>query len=331
LCRREIPLSEKTRTEKIYSAFFEQEFPADLTLMVLWLAVAIGVIFLPILNDSILRIILSLPMVLFIPGYCLIAALFPKKGDIDIPERIMLSIGLSIAVGPLIGLGLNFTMWGIRLEPIVLSLTLFSWIMVLVAKYRRAILPPEEQFSLQVNKILPGIQNVFLPRRRKRIDRLLNIVLPAVAIVAIITTAFVIAFPKQGERFSEFYILGENQRASEYPDQLLAGMTYPLYIGVGNQESRTVTYTIETWAELMEFDTVTNTSHLVTMDLIDRLPLVLAHNETQIIPYNLSVKKPGYNRVEFLLFNETIPDLAVTGNDRINASYRQVHLWVTVR
>ncbi len=74
-----IPLSEKTRTEKIYSAFFEQEFPADLTLMVVWLAVTIGVIYLPILNDSILRIILSLPMVLFIPGTVSSLPFFQKK------------------------------------------------------------------------------------------------------------------------------------------------------------------------------------------------------------------------------------------------------------
>ncbi len=160
----------------------------------------------------------------------------------------MLSIGLSIAVGPLIGLGLNFTMWGIRLEPVVLSLTLFSWIMVLVAKYRRAILPPEEQFSLQFKKIpLRDPQCVFTPRGKKDRPAPQCCSPPVVAIVAIITTAFVIVFPKQGERFSEFYILGENQRASEYPDQILAGMTYPLYIGVGNQESRTVHYTIETW------------------------------------------------------------------------------------
>ena len=81
----------------------------------------------------------------------------------------------------------------------------------------------------------------------------------------------------------------------------------------------------------MEFDNVTNTSHLVTMDLMDRLPLVLAQNETRLIPYDLSVSKTGYNRVEFLLFNETVPDKAVTMGDRINASYRDVHLWVTVR
>jgi uncharacterized membrane protein len=171
---------------------------------------------------------------------------------------------------------------------------------------------------------------VLFPPGGKRIGRLLNSVLAIVAIVAIITTAFVIAFPKQGERFSEFYILGENQKASDYPDQVIAGKTYPLYIGVGNQELRTVAYTIETWSLQVEFDNVTNTSHLVTMDLMDRLPLVLAQNETRLTPYDLSVRRTGYNRVEFLLFNESVPAMDVTGSDRINASYRNVHLWVTV-
>ncbi len=50
-----------------------------------------------------------------------------------------------------------------------------------------------------------------------------------------------------------------------------------------------------------------------------------------IIPYNLSLNKTGYNRVEFLLFNETVPGPEVTGSDRINASYRDLHLWVTVK
>jgi hypothetical protein len=32
--------------------------------------------------------------------------------------------------------------------------------------------------------------------------------------------------------------------------------------------------------------------------------------------------------VEFLLFNESVPGFNVTGSDRINASYRNLHLWV---
>ena len=55
------------------------------------------------------------------------------------------------------------------------------------------------------------------------------------------------------------------------------------------------------------------------------------HNETSIIPYNLLVKKTEYNRVEFLLFNETIPGSDIKGSDRIDASYRDLNLWITVR
>jgi hypothetical protein len=70
---------------------------------------------------------------------------------------------------------------------------------------------------------------------------------------------------------------------------------------------------------------------MIAMDPGEGLALTLAHNETRIIPYNLSIKKTGYNRIEFLLFNESVPGLEVTGSDRINASYRDLHLEVTVR
>ena len=324
-------LSEKTRSYKIFSAFFEQEFPLDLTLVVVWLAASIVVIYLPILNETILRIVLTLPVILFIPGYCLIAALFPKEGEIGLIERIMLSIGVSIAVVPLIGLGLNFTPFGIRLDPIVISLIFFTWVMVLVAHYQRAILPAEERFGIPFFAIAGRIRQEFLPPRERGIDRVLSIVLALVIVVVIITTVYVIAAPKEGERFTEFFILGENRTATDYPDLIIVGHNYPMYIGVGNYEYRNIYYTIETWILRTEFDTVTNTTSVMAMDPIDRLSLTLAHNTTTVIPYNLSLKSPGYNRVEFLLFNESVPGPEVSGSDRINASYRDIHLWVDVR
>jgi len=49
----------------------------------------------------IIQTIIGLPLVLFIPGYALSYAFFPKKNDIDVIERIVLSFGLSIAIIPL--------------------------------------------------------------------------------------------------------------------------------------------------------------------------------------------------------------------------------------
>ena len=91
---------------------------------------------------------------LFLPGYAFIAALFSEAGagpdhddsegldgakdehgdsadeysgmrdrGIDGIERVTLSSGLSIAIVPLIVLVLNFTPWGIRLLPILVSVS----------------------------------------------------------------------------------------------------------------------------------------------------------------------------------------------------------------
>jgi uncharacterized membrane protein len=148
---------------------------------------------------------------------------------------------------------------------------------------------------------------------------------------AVLATVYIIVVPKEGERFTEFFILGEGQKAADYPDQINVGQHYPLYIGVGNHEFRNMSYTIETWGMFMEFDNVTNTSRIIVMDPLWRRSLTLAHNETVTIPYNLSVEKSGYNRIEFMLFNESVPGPDVSGSDRINASYRDLHLWITVR
>jgi hypothetical protein len=75
--------------------------------------------------------------VLYLPGYTLIEALYPKKEDLDPLERLALSIGLSLALVPLVGLLLNYTPWGIRLDPIVASLSALAVGLALVAAFRK--------------------------------------------------------------------------------------------------------------------------------------------------------------------------------------------------
>jgi len=325
-----ISLSEKTRIEKIFSVFSSHGFSTDLMLMGIWLLAGITAIYLPFLNTTIIRILLALPIVMFIPGYCLIAALFPNNDDINLIERIVLSFGLSIAVVPLVGLGLNFTPWGIRLDPIVISLTIFTLVMILAAHYRRAQLPSEKRFGMQFSMIPEKFYQEFLRPRENSVDRILNVILILVALIAIITSVCVILFPQDGERYTEFFMLGENMTATGYPDSFTAGLNYPMFIGVGNHENQESNYTIETWLLRTEFDTITNSTLIVAMDPSERLQLTLSSNETKLIPYTLSVRKPGYNRLEVLLFKEKVPDFEVTGMDRINASYRDLHLWMTV-
>ncbi len=75
--------------DTILEAFASTKIPTDIALCYIWIAATLLCIYLPILDDSFLRVLFGIPMVLFIPGYALIAALFPGARDIDSIERIV--------------------------------------------------------------------------------------------------------------------------------------------------------------------------------------------------------------------------------------------------
>ena len=101
-------------------------FPTDLALVIFLTIMCIPFVLIPPLNETPVRIILGLSLVLFLPSYALIATLFPRKDDLDGIERIALSFGLSIAISPLLGLALNYTLFGIRLTPVLIVLMVFT-------------------------------------------------------------------------------------------------------------------------------------------------------------------------------------------------------------
>ncbi|NMB79772.1 MAG: DUF1616 domain-containing protein [Methanomicrobiales archaeon] len=316
----------------IIEAFVKARIPRDLLACELWLLCAILSIYLPFLNESFLRVIFGIPLVLFIPGYALIAALFPAAKDLDGIERVALSFGLSIAVVPLTGLALNYSPWGIRLDPIIICLSILTIGLCLVAQYRRAALVPEDRFEVPFAEMKQAVRDEFFPREEtSRIDRILSLLLLVAIIAAVLTTVYVIVVPKEGEKFTEFFILGEKQKAADYPDRLIIGKNSSLFIGIGNHEYRPISYTVETYLMNMTFDEATNTSTVTAMKRLDRFTVPVAHNQTVIQPYTFVPDSTNYNRLEFLLFNETVLDDQVQGMDRINQSYRDLHLWVSVR
>jgi len=84
-----------------------------------------------------LRWIVGSIFVLFLPGYVTVQALFPEGQELDKIERFALTIGLSLAITPLIGLLLNYTPWGIRLDPIVVALSLFTLGLAATGTFRK--------------------------------------------------------------------------------------------------------------------------------------------------------------------------------------------------
>jgi hypothetical protein len=71
----------------------------------------------------------------FLPGFCLIKALFPQK-ELDQIERAILSVGISLIIVPLISYLLNFTYWGITIATLTMSLVALTVTFATVAVLR---------------------------------------------------------------------------------------------------------------------------------------------------------------------------------------------------
>ena len=256
------------------------------------------IIFVP---SNIVRIILGLPFVLFFPGYALIAVLFPKRSDITGVERIALSFGTSIAAAALIGLVLNYTPWGINTYSILVSLAIFILATSIAAWYRQRSLTEEERFA-------PSFSFDLLAwRGQSTLDKTISIILIVAILGAIGTFGYTAAIPKVGERFTEFYILELEGKATDYPKELMLGEEGRVIVGIVNREYGTVSYRVE-----------------VTINGIrdkEIGPVVLGHEEKWEGEVSFTPTKVGDNqKVEFLLYKESKPVFK-----------EPIHLWVNVK
>ncbi len=126
-----------------------KDFPKDLALVILLTLSCMLFVLIPPLNETPVRVVLGLLLVLFLPGYSLIAALFPGRDDPDGTRAVALRFqGSSIAVVPLLGLALNYTPFGIRLMPILVVLSVFSVSLAVIAYVRG--LPEGDRFVVVV-------------------------------------------------------------------------------------------------------------------------------------------------------------------------------------
>jgi uncharacterized membrane protein len=266
-----------------------------LNLLVILLIVAI--IFTP---SVVLRIVLGLPFVFFFPGYALTAALFPKREGLGGIERIALSFGMSIAVVALIGLILNYTWWGITLESTLYSVASFIFLVSIIAWVRRKRLPEEERFDINFQLRLPGWG-------WSAWDTVLSVVLVVAILGALGMLGYAIATPKVGERFTEFYILGTEGKAADYPQELTVGEEGKVIVGIVNREHERVSYHIEVMIDNAKNNEVG--------------PIELEHDEKWEGIAVFTSNEPGKDqKVEFLLYK----------NGEVEPSVESLYLWIDV-
>ncbi|QCC49291.1 DUF1616 domain-containing protein [Halobellus limi] len=296
---------------------------------------------------ELLRVPLGFVFVFFLPGYAIQSALYPassldahdqfsarmetgetKHGPTPL-ERLVLSVGLSLVTVPLVGLVWNFTPWGIAIQQVLGSLAGIVVVAVVVGAYRRAKLGPEDRFHLPLERIRtenwPSLDGG--TTREKQI----NIAVALLVVFAVVSVGTAIATPKDGEEYTELYLLTEDPEsgaltASEYPRTLSPGEPRDVHVGIGNHETHPATYTVV--VKLQKFETVTGERNVVEETELDRFSATIESGQTERIPRTITpdASVTGQNlRLVFLLYEGTpAPDPSVSN------AYREVHLWVTV-
>lgn len=75
--------------------------------------------------------------ILYVPGFVVVEALYSSKKDLDELERLVISVGLSLTLVPLLALVLAYTPWGVSLGSVFSLISMFVVAFGLVAAYRR--------------------------------------------------------------------------------------------------------------------------------------------------------------------------------------------------
>jgi len=270
----------------------------------------------------VLRVIVGVPALLVAPGFALVAALFPGRGDLDGQSRAALSFGLSIAAIAVLAAVLGLGPWGIRPLPIALALSL--WIAVFggvaivrrrLAFSRRLRLPSlaPDRHPWALDPPVHAESSWKLPSGRR-----LSSGLAAVLAVTAFAGLTVLSIDRVA-RTTEFYMLGETGQAEHYPGIAAPNQPLAVTIGLANHERAARTYQIEVWS--VDGGNPDEQSLLVQADQITLKP-----GEQHEQPVTWQMPAPGTYRVEFRLFVDGAP----AGQNRVAEPYRRLDLWVDV-
>ncbi len=332
--------------------------PSDLLAVVFVIALANFAVFHSALSESPIRVVTGLVFVLFIPGYALVAALFPEAGQsptvssdtrsrlkyrgqssvrslikgartIDIWERLALSFACSLAIVPLLALVVTLSPLAFTSSTVFFAISAFTVLCVALAVKRRSNLLPENRFRLSPTDRLHETRRS-LAEMDSRGEVIVTIALVVAILFAVGTFGFAVLSPPDGERYTEFYVLSENDEnervAAEYPDAFTPDEPESLVIGIENYEEESVEYDVI--VQLQRVENSDEDAAVIERHQVDHFSVALEHNETWIDERELTVSDDltgSELRLTFLLYDDSPPESPTREN-----AYRDLHIWIDV-
>jgi uncharacterized membrane protein len=297
------------------------------------------------------RVFLGVLFVFFAPGYAFVAVLFPSiarddadadnptqrfapdrltktDGSVTTTERLVLSLGLSLFIVPLVGLLTNFVPTGVTQYNVIMGVGALTIGLLVVATVRRFRLPPGRRYGIHVGGTLRRIKT-WIDSGDGALDRAVAIALVIGILLATSGVVYAIAVPTQGEQFTEFYLLTQDAEtgefvADDYPSNFTRGERATLYVGLTNQEHRTVDYTVVVQLHRVEVDG--DSSTVLQRERLDTFDATLEHGESSRIEHEVRPTLVGNRiRLSYQLYRGDPP-----ANPTVDNAYRHLHIWIDV-
>ena len=270
----------------------------DLIAVVILIGLCILFVLVEPFNTTLLRIPFSLIILLFLPGYALIAAMFPKMSELSGIERFTLSIGLSIAITVFDGFAISVTPYLFRPTPLILTLSAITLFLLLLTVITRTLTPEDKRYFVDYQGFIESLRAD--DEKMSDIERMLFIAL----IGSIIIASSMLIYAKltfEEEEFSALYILGPDGKAEGYQKNLYIGEPSTIAVGVENYEHAATDYTLQV---------------KLGTGVLETRKITLAHKEKWLEDITFVPDRTGDRlKLEFVLYKDGRP-------------YRSVHLWV---
>lgn len=287
------------------------------------------------------HLLFGLPLLVFAPGYAVVAALYPQAstttdegrprgasvtesgrlaGALSPIGRFGASVPLSVAVVAAAGAVVNASPWLLRPLPLATAVVLATLAAVGAAAYRRHSLPEHLRYAPSV----PWRRVAAAARPRPSVTFLLGVVLLA-SIAGAGAVAGGYAGPTDGDetQFTEFAVLTDDGSggfvAGNYTETVAAGD--PLSVYLANDEGEQTDYTV-----VLTRQTVgTDGSELAVVDATerDRRAVSLADGETAVLEYEPApTDSDRPQRLRALLYRGDAPDSPTP-----ESADRASHVW----
>jgi uncharacterized membrane protein len=241
-------------------------------------------------------------LMVFFPGYAIATIIYPRKDEINLWERLGLSVMISLLV-TLMFAGVSHYKHITSTASIFTIVSIMTMVLAVIAILALLKVTKEESFYGFLAESWKKLKASTWGRGD--LSGKMNLILLILLVLSIVTTIYLITNPNPGENFTEFYILGPHGKAADYPTNITAGQNSSVIIGMVNHEHKATNYTMVVQSN------GTNMTHQ---------NITLQENQKLEIPYDFILQSYGKREVEFLLYK--LPD---TQN-----VYLSLHLWVNV-